>query len=170
MENSQQVLMLNQRISSKESSISVLSQQNYSYRSQHSDGVSELNRLEQQLEELMQDQQKMIHYLERIESLTLGEGSPMGRIKFFSPGLLEGRALERIQERILSSQEQQLQDRNRIQDTIYGIDDEIYELESKIEDQKMANFNLEQRISNNQSRIEQLKSQISSDRSKLRTM
>ncbi|MDQ0206950.1 hypothetical protein [Alkalicoccobacillus murimartini] len=170
MDNSQQIFLLNQRITSKQSSISTLSGQNNTYRSQHSDGISELNRLEKQLEDLLQNQQDMINQLDKIEGLTVGEGSPMGRIKFFAPGLLEGRALEKIQERIANRQDQQLQGRNRIQETIHEADDDISELEGKIEDQKAANLQLEQLLSNNQNRIDQLKLQVSSDRSRLRMM
>ncbi|TSB48508.1 hypothetical protein [Alkalicoccobacillus porphyridii] len=170
MDSSLQIASLNQRISSKQSSVNSLSYQNQSLHIQYQDGITELGRLERELEELLHTQQGLVGQLDNIEALTLGEGSPMARIKFYSPGVLEGRALQRIQERVVIRQEQQLQGRNTIQAAIEQAEDQASELEGRIAEQRAVNYNLETTISNNQNRINQLRTQIASDRSRLRML
>lgn len=158
------------QISAKNTNLEALHERSAQYSMDREVYLMNIKRLEQEVVDLLFYKKKMIHELNHLTALTAGEGSPMGRIKFFKQGILESSALQIIQDRITEHRAHQQETLDKIDQNITHINDKIIDIEMEIDQERNQLILLEQQISTNQQRIHQLKTEVASIHSQIRTL
>ncbi|SDZ68698.1 hypothetical protein SAMN05421736_1383 [Evansella caseinilytica] len=170
MNNQHQMEALKKQISSNETKIRSLYKQNHSYQDSYDNGLSTIRNLEAKLEALLYNKRNLVRELIQLERLTIGERSPMGKISFVEAGVLEGRALETMQDRIIALRRQQRLTMHNLSEADYQIDKKITTIEQQIEEQRTSLMELDRWMADNRYRMQVLKSEIASARQSLHTL
>lgn len=132
--------------------------------------LSNIQQLEQELIELLLNKKNLVHEFNHLKSLTTGDNSPMGRIQFVQTGVLEGTALQSIQDVIMERRHNQNETLSKINEGILQLKSNSIEIEEDIEHEKQQLLTIDLSISNNQNRIHQLNAEITVIEGKMRSL
>lgn len=161
---------LRNQISSKQTGIYSLQQNVNTLYEQRNVCLSNIQRLEQELVDLLFYKKKLMKEFNHMEQLTSGDASPMGRIQFVKIGLLEGTALQSMQERIMERRQNQKNTLTIIDDSILHLREKGIEIEGDIEQEKKRLMNIDQSVASKQHQIHSLRAEISSIEGRVRTL
>lgn len=169
MDKSIQLSSFQNQISSKQGSVTSLQLDNDALYGQRETCISNIQQLEQELVELLANNKILVQEFNHMEGLTSGDASPMGRIQFVKSGVLEGTALQSIQENIIERRQNQKDTLAKIDESIQTFKTKSIEIEEDIEQEKKQLLTIDSSISNNQQRIHQLRAEITSVEGQIRT-
>lgn len=169
MDKSIQLSNFQNELSSKQSNVSSLQLNVDSLYEQQDVCVSHIQQMEHELVELLINKKELVQEFNHMEGLISGDASPMGRIQFVQTGVLEGTALQSIQESIIELRQTQTDTLTKVDESILLLKTKSVEIEDDIEQEKNQLLTIDLSISNNQQRIHQLKAEITSVEGQLRT-
>nr|WP_139189743.1 hypothetical protein [Evansella caseinilytica] len=162
--------MYNEQIAAREKKISSLSQENVTLQSHYVAVTSRIAELERKLETLLSYRNAIDKELAALEFLTDGAGSPMGRIKFLKPGILESKALTMMEERVAERRKRQATALDSVAFAIERMDKKARAIEDEIEWERTRAASYGDMISSNSTRINNLREVIASRRSSIRSL
>lgn len=158
------------QISSKNDLVSALQKDVNTLYDQQDVCLSNIQQLEQELIELLLNKKNLVHEFNHLKSLTTGDNSPMGRIQFVQTGVLEGTALQSIQDVIMERRHNQNETLSKINEGILQLKSNSIEIEEDIEHEKQQLLTIDLSISNNQNHIHQLNAEITVIEGKMRSI
>ncbi|MBT2214707.1 hypothetical protein F3157_09170 [Virgibacillus dakarensis] len=154
----------------KESSLQACYEKNKEYQNDYNDCFTNIERLKQELSDLLFYQKKLLKEREYLESLISGDASPMGKVRFHQPGLLEGRFLEKAQFKMDTQRRSQEKALATMEENIREMKQKAAEIEDEIEVERRNLFRLDDLISKNRANIERQKVEIAVIESKIRSI
>ncbi|UTR16892.1 hypothetical protein MM221_10470 [Salipaludibacillus sp. LMS25] len=168
MDNSRLITRYKEQMASSEDTITSLVRSNATLQSNYDAATSRIKELEKELETVLSYRNAMDKELAALEELTDGAGSPMGRIKFLETGVLESGFLAKMESRVAERRQRQAAALDSIAAAIERLDKKASEIEEEIERERAKAANYSQMLSSNSGRINNLRSEIKSSRSRLR--
>jgi len=162
----EQLNQLRNQISEKNTSLQTLIDKDIDYTRRYDEGLSNLNKLEQELNDLLFYKKKTLSEHLQLESLV----NDSNKLQFVSPGYLEGHFLNRIQDKVSGNKEQQKVMLSEIEQNLQQMRVSEMNLERDLEEQRQMVYQLDQLIAINESNIHKKRMEIATLESKLRTL
>lgn len=159
----------NQKIR-EESTLQTYYAQGAEYQLGYDNCLTTIGRLEQELNDLLFYKKHTLEESQNLESLIIGDASPMGKIHFHQTGLLEGRFLEKAQTKLLNQKRRQKQALATIENNIQEMKRKERQIEDELETERTKLLQFDDLISNNKANIESKKMAISTIESKIRSI
>lgn len=161
--------MINKYTMNRESLVDSLYTKNQVYQSTYDNLLSQNLELNRKLKELLICTHDIAKETEQLEHLIQLNDSPMQKVLFVKKGLLEGSVLERIQYEVDDIIIEQNSTITNLRDTLTHMNQHATNIETKIEENKIAMCALEGSISENRDEIIRLKVEIEKMTKHLRT-
>lgn len=161
---------LQSQISSKNADKSYLQEDMNSLLDQQDICLSNIQQLEQELIELLLSKKNLSHEYNHLKILIEGDYSPMGRIQFVQSGVLEGTALQSIQERIMERRQKLKITITKVNEGIMELKTKSIEIEEDIEQEKKRLLSIDRLMTNNKQRIDELNSEIATIEGDMRSL
>src|SRR5690625_2708193 len=158
------------QISTKRSYLQNCYQQDAEYRLAYDDCLTNIGRLEKELDDLLLYKRKALVEFQHLETLISGDASPMGKIQFFQPGLLESIFFEKIQIKLIDQRREQKNALAAIRDDIQELKRKESEIEDEIGVERTKLMNIDDLISRNKANIESRKMEIAVIESQIRSL
>lgn len=129
--NAERLYFKNQ-INEKQSDLQACHQKDAEYRLNYDECLETIGTLEQELNLLLFHKKKALEIYQHLESLICGDVSPMGKIQFNQPGLLEGKFLRKVQIKLNDERREQRKTLAAMRESILEINQKIREVEDDI--------------------------------------